>query len=311
MRVADLELSTTGGYRSIVETHLKPGIGHVRLTDLDVSHLERYVASMLRAGAASRTCNRHLNVVHGILKMARRQRIVRENVADLVERPPEPRLRWRILSPAEIARVETAFVALATGVDDESERRWIKQARVVFLFVYATGLRRGELLGLRWRNVHLADPAGPSLRVCETIVHGRADTPKSAASERTIAIGPRLAEELFDHRARTAYAGDDECVFCHPDKGSVLDHKGYADTVPGGARQRRDHRPRAAVPRRASLGDHARGGGGEAAAAHSGPRGPRRLLDDAAVHRPRGRRVPGRGGACGGPDPRAVGTGFG
>ena len=78
--------------------------------------------------------------------------------------------------------------------------------------------------------MHLADPAGPSLRVCETIVHGRADTPKSAASERTIAIGPRLAEELFDHRARTAYAGDDEFVFCHPDKGSVLNHKGYADT---------------------------------------------------------------------------------
>ena len=90
--------------------------------------------------------------------------------------------------------------------------------------------RPSELLGLRWRNVHLADPAGPSLRVCETIVHGRADTPKSAASERTIAIGPRLAEELFDHRARTAYAGDDELVFCHPDKGSVLNHKGYADT---------------------------------------------------------------------------------
>ena len=35
---------------------------------------------------------------------------------------------------------------------------------------------------------------------------------------------------LFDHRARTAYAGDDEFVFCHPDKGSVLNHKGYADT---------------------------------------------------------------------------------
>jgi integrase len=185
---------------------------------------------MLRSGAAPRTCNRHLNVVHGILKMARRQRVVRENVAELVERPPEPRLRWRILTPAEIARVETAFVTLAADAEDETERRWIEQARVVFLFVYATGLRRGELLGLRWRNVHLADPAGPSLRVCETIVHGRADTPKSAASERTIAIGPKLSEELFDHRGRSAYAGDDEFVFCHPDKGSVLDHKVYADT---------------------------------------------------------------------------------
>ena len=162
--------------------------------------------------------------------MARRQRIVRENVAELVDRPPEPRLRWRILTPAEIARVETAFVTLAADTDDDDERRWIEQARVIFLFVYATGLRRGEVLGLRWRNVHLADPAGPSLRVSDTIVHGRADTPKSTASERTVAIGPRLAEELFEHRARTAYAGGDDLVFCHPDKGSVLDHKRYATT---------------------------------------------------------------------------------
>jgi integrase len=94
----------------------------------------------------------------------------------------------------------------------------------------ASGLRRGEVLGLRWRNVHLADPAGPTLRVCETVVRGRADTPKSAASERTIAIGPKLSEELFEHRGRTAYGGDDEPVFCHPKKGSVLDHKRYAET---------------------------------------------------------------------------------
>jgi integrase len=225
-----LKRSTTDGYRSIVETHLKPNLGHLRVADLDVGHLERYIAGMLRAGAAPRTCNRHLNVMHGILKTARRQRLVRENVAELVERPPEPRLRWRILTPAEIARVESALVTLAADTDNEQERRWVEQARVVFVFVYATGLRRGEVLGLRWHNVHLADPAGPSLRVCETVVRGRADTPKSAASERTIAIGPRLSEELFAHRGRTAYAGDDELVFCHPNKGSVLDHKRYAET---------------------------------------------------------------------------------
>ena len=190
--------------------------------------------------------------------MARRQRLVRENVADLVERPPEPRLRWRILTPAEIARVETAFVTLAADADDKAERRWIEQARVAFLFVYATGLRRGELLGLRWRNVHLADPAGPSLRVCETIVHGRADTPKSAASERTIAIGPKLsAGAVRAPRPHQPTRVTTSSCFCHPDKGSVLDHKRYAATFRDALAKRRDHRPGATIPRRPTLRDHA------------------------------------------------------
>jgi integrase len=61
-------------------------------------------------------------------------------------------------------------------------------------------------------------------------VRGQADTPKSERSERTIAIG-RLAAELFDHRARTAFRGDDERVFCNPLTGGPLDPKRYAETL--------------------------------------------------------------------------------
>ena len=60
------------------------------------------------------------------------------------------------------------------------------------------------------------DTGEATLRVRETWVRGAPDTPKSEKSERTIALGERLASELFDHRARTAYQGDDERVFCNP-----------------------------------------------------------------------------------------------
>jgi hypothetical protein len=91
----------------------------------------------------------------------------------------------------------------------------------------SAGLRRGEILGLRWRDVSLADPAGAALRVRETWVRDQTDTPKSEKSERTIAIG-RLAGELFEHRGRSAFQGDDERVFCHPTTGGPMDHKHYA-----------------------------------------------------------------------------------
>ena len=49
-------------------------------------------------------------------------------------------------------------------------------------------------------------------------------------SERTIALGERLASELFDHRARTAFVGDDERVFCSQ-TGGPLDPARYAATL--------------------------------------------------------------------------------
>jgi hypothetical protein len=81
------------------------------------------------------------------------------------------------------------------------------------------------------RELQPIGPDGPTLRVQETIVRGRLETPKSEAGERTIALGERLASELFDHRARASFIGEDEHVFCHPHRGSPLDHKRYAKTL--------------------------------------------------------------------------------
>jgi integrase len=225
-----LKHSTREGYRAIVEQHLAPAFGALMLAVVDVEELERYVARKKRAGLQPRTINRHLNVLSALFKTALRRGLVGANPVALVERPREPRRRWTILSPAEVRRVERAFAELAADAD-RSERAWVEQARVVFLAVLYTGLRRGEILGLHWRHVHLADPDGARLEVRETVVYGRAETPKSERAERTIALGPKLADELFAHRARTSFQGDDERVFCHTQTGGVLDHKRYAATL--------------------------------------------------------------------------------
>ena len=65
-----------------------------------------------------------------------------------------------------------------------------------------------ELMGaLRWRDVDLVDnvPARAGL--------------EDGGGMRSIALSPRLAEELWQHRRRSAFQGDDELVFCHPERG--------------------------------------------------------------------------------------------
>jgi integrase len=213
----------------IIEKHLTPFFGRMKLDSVDVALVESYVTAKRRSGLQARAINRHLNVASAIFKAARRKNLTRMNPIADVQRPREARKRWRILTPAEVQRIEVAFASLVDEADGE-EKVWREQACTIFLAVIGVGLRRGELQGLRWRAVHLADPEGAWLRVEETFVLGAADTPKSEAGERTIALGARISDALFQHRSRSAYSGDDERVFVSPTKGTPFDVVRYAAT---------------------------------------------------------------------------------
>ena len=201
-----LKRSTATSYESIVENYIVPLLGHLRIDALDVGVLDRYVAERLAEGLAPATVNRQLNVLSLIVRSARKRKLLRENPVELVDRPREPRRRWRILDPAEIARVQTALASSPRRPTTRRSASWIEQARVVFTVVYGIGLRRGEVLGLRWRHVRLADPAGPTLRVEETFVRNRIDTPKSTprrGRSRSAASSPRRSSSSGPARPTT------------------------------------------------------------------------------------------------------------
>jgi site-specific recombinase XerD len=142
-----LKRSTARGYHGILERHLIPAFGGLKLDAISVSHVERYVALKRRSGCGARTVNLHLNLLHKLLRTALRRQLVRTNVVSAVERPRAPRRRWTILSPEEVRAVEAAFGTMIAEAADE-ERAWREQARVLFLVSVGLGLRRGEILGL-------------------------------------------------------------------------------------------------------------------------------------------------------------------
>jgi integrase len=207
----------------IVNVHLRPYFGKLSLGEITVEEIERYIAKKMAGGLSARSVNSHLRVLNLTLKSAVKRRLISTSPLGLVDRPREREKAWRILSPVEIAAVERAFGELIEESEDEMKRENLTVARAIFIIVMGCGLRRGEVLGLRWHHVHLADPDGAYLRVERTFVRGADDTPKSEAGRRTIALGEKVAGVLFDHRAWSAYDGDDERVFCNPRSGQPFD----------------------------------------------------------------------------------------
>ena len=161
-------------------------------------HVAEYVAQQAENYEAS-TVSRDLSVLHDVFATAVREELIESNPAAGAEHPKKAKRRWRILQPAEVARVRKAFT-------DE-------QARTIFLMLVLTAVRRNELRELRWADVDLLDGV---LRVRGT---------KTEDAERSIALSPALVDALQEHYRRTVFKGDREFVFCHPERGTRYSEK--------------------------------------------------------------------------------------
>jgi integrase len=195
---------TVAQYRT-VRRRLVDAFGAMRLAEVRPRHVAGFIASATRNGGSAASIARDVAVLHALFKTAIRAELVESNPAEAAERPKVTQRRWRILEPAEVVRVAKAF-------SDE-------QARLVFLTLILTGLRRSELQALRWRDIDLLEGV---LRVRES---------KSKSGERAIALPTKLAESLSEHYRRTAYRGDDELVFCHPKRGTVYGAETFGDAL--------------------------------------------------------------------------------
>ena len=221
--------STASSYKTIVRRHLVPAFGTLPLAAITDDVIDRYVTKKLKAGLSGRTVNSHTQCLGLIFKRALKKKKVTSNPVDLVESQKERKRKWRILRPHEVVAVEQAYDELVREADTDLLREDLIVSRMVFKLIIGAGLRRGELLGLRWSAVHLADPEGPWLNVSETWTRSKIDTPKSDAGTRNVEIGNRLASALMDHRQWSRYDGDNERVVAHPRTGHVYDVHRHAE----------------------------------------------------------------------------------
>jgi integrase len=187
-------------------------LGRIRTRDVTA-----YVREALDEYAPA-TVNLDVSVLVDVFNSAIREELVEANPALYAERPKIPRRRWRILEPAEVVRVDRAL-ANRVATCDPDQRPWAELARVAFLFLVLTGVRRSEFQTLRWRDVDLLEGTA------------RVRDSKTEDGIRSIALSPRLTDELREHWRRSSFRGDDELVFCHPHAGTRYSPKTFTKAL--------------------------------------------------------------------------------
>jgi integrase len=210
-RRRQLATSTVMDYESCIRVHLAPFFAELQMAKISERDVEQFMAQKLDDGKAPKSVTNWLGILHSIFEFAIRRGWAETNPCKRVAKPRKRRGRkLRFLDGPELEAVLRSVPADARGETD----------RCLFLVAAMTGLRIGELLGLRWRDV---DWAAQKIRVGDNWVRGEFGDPKSARSDRAVPMAQRVARELELQFQRSELQADDDLVFPHPITGRPLD----------------------------------------------------------------------------------------
>lgn len=195
---AEIKVSakTLERYQEIVRRHLVVALGPLRLVDLRPLHIQEYYAAALRSGRvdgrgglSAQTVLHHHRVLREALQQALRWQLLARNPADAVEPPRPPHRETVVLTDDQTARL----IAAAEG-----NRLWI-----IVVLAVTLGLRRGEVLALRWQDVDFDRAIAHVRRSLEQARGGlRFKQPKTARGRRAIAL-PGIALEALRRQRLT------------------------------------------------------------------------------------------------------------
>jgi integrase len=178
--------STFAQYQSVVNCHIIPALGRLQLKALTPAHARSLYREKLESELSPRTVQYIHVTLHKALKQAVMDGLLPRNVADAVKAPQVHKKEVKPMSPTEVA----ALLSAASG----------DRLEALYVTAVHTGLRRGEILGLKWTDVDLDAGTLSVQRLLDK--DGTFNPPKRKSSRRTVKLTTQAAESLKAHRAR-------------------------------------------------------------------------------------------------------------
>ena len=184
--------ATLRRYADTVRNHVLPSLGSAQLAKIGPPHLQQLYKDKLESGLSPTTVNFLHVTLHDALKQTVRWGLIERNPTELVDPPPRTQPEFETWS------AEQTRAVLAAGDETGLAALW----RLALL----TGMRRGEVLGLKWEDI---DFATGTLSVRRTLTRGKGGTwelgqPKTKSGRRSIALPASCVDALKHHRARQA-----------------------------------------------------------------------------------------------------------
>jgi len=202
-------------YEDICRHHLIPALGSRLLQKLSSTEVQAYYTEARKSGRrlgegglADRTVLHHHRILRSALKQALTHRLISFNPTDAVKAPrPENK---------EIAAIDEAQTAVLLAAARETT------IYIPILLAVTTGLRRGEVLALRWKDINLDSGILTVNQTLEQTRGGvRAKAPKTKSSRRSVTIPDVAMGDLREHRRtvaerclRLGMGWDDEALIC-------------------------------------------------------------------------------------------------
>lgn len=185
-----LKPKTVDAYIWVTESHIKPNLGHLTLTQLRLDHLQNLYTKKLEEGLSKRTVQHMHAVIRQSLNQALKWDLIVRNPARVVI-PPTTDKKPPKTFPSEEAK---------QFLEKVEDHRWYP----IYVLAITTGIRQGEILGLHWEDVDL-EKGSLSVRHTIQLLQGRIieGEPKSAGSRRTIALPEYTVAVLLLHQEKT------------------------------------------------------------------------------------------------------------